>query len=117
MTGDRDVERIPDILQRIASLETDIKRSDALLKSSVDDIKATIRSEIHDLKSEQINDLKAGQKQLAERIDRQSERLSRLERTQDQWTTARGVVNWLIRLVIGIGGLALGIFSAKHVGS
>lgn len=110
------MERIPDMLQRMASLETDVKRLNELWKSSVDDIKATIRSEVSDLKTEQINDIKGNVNKLGERIDRQTERVSRLERTQTEWTTARNVVNWLIRLVIGIGGIAVGIVGSKHVG-
>ena len=117
MTTERDhAERIPNILQRLASVETKLQGMDTLWKSSVDDIKATIRSEVSDLKSEQINDIKISQKQIADRIDIQSNRLTRLERTQDQWSTAKGVVNWLIRLVIAIGGIAVGIVGAKHVG-
>jgi Flp pilus assembly protein TadB len=109
--------RIPHILERLASLETAVKHSDTMLKSSVDDIKATIRSEIFDLKSEQIADVKAALKQLGERVESQSLRLARLERAQDQWKTAGGVVNWLIRAAIGIGGILIGIFGYRHLGA
>jgi len=131
MTEPPMVERIPDILQRLASLETDIKRSDQLLKSSVDDIKATIKSEISDLKGEQIGDLKSANANLIERLDRQaermeriersaSERIERLERTQGEWKTGAGVAEWMIRfaiLLIGVIITGLGVFGYKHIGA
>ena len=109
MTEPPMVERIPDILQRLASLETAMKHSDEMLRSSVDDIKATIRSEVSDLKGEQIGDLRAAQQKLMERMDRVEQSLSR-------WVTGASVVDWLIRFAILVGGALAGIFGARHIG-
>jgi uncharacterized protein HemX len=110
-------ERIPNILERLASLETAVKHSDDMMKSSVDDIKATIRSEISDLKGEQIGDLRAANQKLFELVDRLTSRLDAIERTQAEWKTGASVANWMIRLAIGFGGAAAGILGYKHIGT
>ena len=114
------VERIPHILERLASLETAVRHSDEMMRTSVDDIKATIRSEISDLKGEQIGDLRAAHTKLLERIDRMAERIDKLERTQAEWRTGAGVAEWMIRfaiLLIGAIGAGLGLLGYKHIGA
>jgi len=114
------VERIPDILQRLASLEKGQEMSAKMLASSVDDIKATIKSEISDLKGEHIGDLRTAQAKLLERLDRQAERIQMIERTQSEWKTGASVVEWMIRfaLILGSGAIGvLGFFGYKHIGA
>jgi hypothetical protein len=113
------VERIPDILQRLASLEKGQEMSAKMLASSVDDIKATIKSEISDLKGEHIGDLRIAQAKLLERLDRQAERIQMIERTQGEWKTGAGVAEWMIRfaiLLVGAIGTAGAVFGYKHIG-
>lgn len=119
-------ERIPAIIERQEATERELRRLEEMVKSSVDDIKATIRSEIRDLKDEQIADLK-GQvkaaidrgdqqaKAMAERMERMAERLMKVERRQDQWSTGAGVVNWMIRLAIAVAGIVVGILGGQHI--
>lgn len=109
-------ERIPHILERLASLETAVKRSDDMMKSSVDDIKATIRSEISDLKGEQIGDLRAANQKLFDLHERLSNRVDTIERAQVEWKTSASVANWLIRFAMAVGGAAAGIFGYRHIG-
>ena len=119
-------ERIPAIMERQEATEREIRRLEEMVKSSVDDIKATIRSEIRDLKDEQIADLKAQVKAAVERgdqqakaaierVERMAERVMKVERRQDQWATSAGVVNWLIRASLAIGGLVVGILGGQHI--
>lgn len=102
------MERIPDILQRLAVLETAVERSERLLKSSVDDIKATVRSEISDLKSEQINDIR-------KLVDTDHMRLNEIERRQDRWEGGAGITGWLIKVIIGLAGIGAGYFGSGHI--
>lgn len=96
-------------------IEADLERMDDKWQRSVDDIKATIKSEVADLKSEQIADLKARIGTLDQRVDGQNVMLSDLRTNQERYDTARGVVNWLIKTVIGIGGVLAGAFGWEHI--
>lgn len=96
-------------------IEADVARMEDKWQRSVDDIKATIKSEVADLKSEQIADLKARISTLDQRVDGQNVMLSDLRTNQDRYDTARGVVGWLIKTVIGIGGVLAGAFGWEHL--
>lgn len=112
---EKGMERLPSIIARQEALEKDVERLENLVKSSVDDIKATIRSEVADLKSEQIGDLRKRVDDQSQRIEAQARSLGTLQRKQDQWDTARGLMNWLIRLAIALAGVIAGIFGAEHI--
>ena len=96
--------RVSDLMNRISEIEEDLRRLDDKWQKAVDDIKATIKAEISELKTEQIKDLKervaAGYKTLSEF----EARLRETEKRQDRWDTSAGVVHWLVK----IGFAALG---------
>lgn len=91
-------------------MEADLRRLDDKWQKSVDDIKATIRAEISDLKTEQIADLKSRLKDGYDTLNAFDKRLDAIEHTQAQWKTSAGVANWLIRFVIFVIGTLGGIF-------
>jgi chromosome segregation ATPase len=108
------MERLPQLVTDVELLKSGQQQLDKLLKSSIDDIKATIRSEVADLKSEQIGDLRRAFDGMASRIDRQSTRMDKMEREQDRWQTGKSIANWLIRTVLVIAGVLVGYFGATH---
>lgn len=122
------VERIPSILDRLDRLEKDMVDMRALLMSSVDDIKNTIKGEISELKTEQIRDLKDRMADGLRRLEgtqadflkykeEQAQEFRKLERAQDRWQTSAGVVNWLIKFafaVIGAGATIVGYETLGH---
>ena len=103
--------RVSDLYNRISEIEADLRRIDDKWQKSVDDIKATIKSEISELKTEQIKDLKeriaSGQKVLND-FD---QRLRETEKRQDRWDNSAGVVHWMIKIsfaAMGAIGTILG---------
>jgi len=108
-------ERIPDIMARLAMVESKVQGLDALWRSSVDDIKATIRSEISDLKSEQIADLRKRFEIEGVALEKMEIRLREVEGRQRDWDTGRRVVDWVTRFLIGAGALGAGYYSGKHL--
>jgi hypothetical protein len=110
------VGRVARIEARLDGLEVAFGQLSALWKTSVDDIKSTIRSEIADLKSEQIADLKRQVITLDQRLDGQNMLLSDVRTKQQGWEMSAGVVNWVIRALMGAAGLIAGYLGAKHAG-
>ncbi|WP_315731697.1 MULTISPECIES: hypothetical protein [unclassified Bradyrhizobium] len=108
-------ERIPDMLARLTSLEGHTERLERAWQSSVDDIKAIIRSEIRDLKDEQIADLKQTNRDLTDKLSAAFKRIDEVELRQAQWNTGASVINWMIRAGIGAVGLLAGLFGAQHI--
>lgn len=120
-------ERIPEILSRLTRQEADMVDLKKFVASSVDDIKNTVKSEVGDLKQEQIADLRQAIKdrdhqirgldarivQLGESFDR---RVREAENTIRDWNTGKSIFHWLVKAIIGAGGLLAGYFSAKHIG-
>ncbi len=110
MTG-----RVARIEARLEALDDKYDNMDKLLKSSVDDIKATIKAEVSDLKTEQINDLRRRVETMDQRMDGQNMMLSDVRTKQDRWDTGAGILNWLVRILIGIGGGVAGYLGARHL--
>jgi hypothetical protein len=111
MTG-----RVARIEARLESLEKQHEALNDMMKSSVDDIKATIRSEVSDLKSEQIADIKRQVLTMDQRLDGQNIMLGDVRSRQESWDTGASILNWLIRSLVAVGGLVMGYFGAKHIG-
>ena len=107
--------RVARIEARLEALEKQQEALNAMMKSSVDDIKATIRSEVSDLKSEQIADMKRQILTMDQRMDGQNVMLSDVRTKQDRWDTGASVLNWIVRILVGIGGIAAGYLGAKHI--
>lgn len=95
------------VLARLTLVERDMTRMEAFLKSSVDDIKATIKGEISDLKTEQIADIRR-------RIESLEKRMTDAEREQAEISGGKGALAWFIRIMIALGSLSLGFYSGKH---
>lgn len=110
------MERIPEMYARLERLERDMGDLQKVWRSSVDDIKAIIRSEIRELKSEQIADLRTSAKERDNKIEELEDMIRGLEKRQDRWDTSAGVVHWLIRTIFAVGGLGAGYLGAKHIG-
>jgi type III secretory pathway lipoprotein EscJ len=104
--------RIRDWMGRI---ESDLDRLDDKWQKSVDDIKAFIKSEIADLKNEQISDLRRELSLTNNRIDQQGLTLSDVKSKQERWDTSAGVVHWIIRLVFAIFGAVAGIMGWENI--
>lgn len=109
------VGRVARIEARLEGLEKTQEDLGNMLKSSVDDIKATIRSEVADLKSEQIADLKRQIITMDQRMDGQNIMLADVRTKQDRWDTGASVLNWIVRIIVGIGGAVAGYLGAKHL--
>ncbi len=109
------VGRVARIEARLEGLEARQEELTGMLKSSVDDIKATIRSEVADLKSEQIADMKRQIITMDQRMDGQNILLADVRTKQDRWDTGASVLNWIVRALIGIGGGVAGYLGAKHL--
>lgn len=101
---------------RIDAIAIEQKRLDRIFESTVDDIKALIKSEIADLKGEQISDLRGQINALGQQVAAQNLHISDLRSRQEKWDSGAGVVSWLIKTAIAGAGLAAGYFGAKHVG-
>lgn len=110
------VSRVARIEARLEGVEARQEELSKVFKSSVDDIKATIRSEVSDLKSEQIADLKRQIMTMDQRMDGQNVMLGDVRTKQDRWDTGASVLNWMVRIVIGIAGVWAGYVGAKHIG-
>lgn len=102
-------ERIPVMMERIERVEKDVQAMQQFLKSSVDDIKNTVKGEVADLKSETIADLK-------EKVKDMETRLHIAELDQAKWRTSAGVVNWMIRTAFGLIGAGAAIIGFETFG-
>jgi gas vesicle protein len=110
---------------RINRLEAEHADLERLWRSSVDDIKNTIKGEIAELKSEQIKDLRDVIKEHSERLNAHSDRFSHLKEQMDEeirkiefkvnrWETSVGVVHWIVRAIFAVIGLGAGFWGADH---
>jgi hypothetical protein len=109
------IGRIEGLTARVDALSGEIKRLENIWSSSVDDIKATIRSEVSDLKAEQIADLKRQINTMDQRMDGQNVMLADVRTKQDRWDTGASVLNWIVRVLVGVGGAVAGYLGAKHL--
>lgn len=107
--------RVIGISERLSAIEADMRRLDDKWQKSVDDIKATIRSEVSELKSEQIADLKTRLQDGYRTLEAQDKRLDAVEKAQDRFHASAGVVNWLIKVGIAIAGVFAGAFGWDHI--
>jgi chromosome segregation ATPase len=110
------MEHIVDLLSRLDRLERDYEDLNRLWKSSVDDIKAHIKAEIGDLKTEQIADLKQAIKDRDHIITEIEGRIRATEDAIRDWNTGRGIVNWMIRLLFSIIGAGAAVFGYEAFG-
>jgi len=117
MTG-----RVAQMLGRLEALEVDmasvnraLERLDDKWQKSVDDIKATIKSEIGELKGEQIADLKTRVNDGYRMLNEYNDRLRDYEKKVDAWDTGRSVVNYLIKAAIALISLFAGAFGWEHL--
>jgi hypothetical protein len=109
-------ERIPEILARLARVEKDLADMQALWRSSVDDIKATIKAELAELKAEQIADLREAIKSRDRQMETFAMRLRHAENTIGDWNAGRKILAWFVKVLIGVAGVLAGYFGAKHAG-
>lgn len=112
----RMVGRVARIEARLDAMEENQKNLDRVFRSSVDDIKSIIKAEVSDLKSEQITDLRREIATTQQRLDGQNILIADLRTRQEQWDTGRSVLNWLIKFLVGAGGLIAGYYGSKHLG-
>jgi hypothetical protein len=95
------------ILIRLTAVERDLTRMESLWRSSVDDIKATIKSEVSDLKSEQIAELR-------KRLEIIDNRLTVLEKDQAEISGGKTALAWFIRITIAIAAMLVGFLGGRH---
>jgi predicted nucleic acid-binding Zn-ribbon protein len=107
--------KIYGLMARMDALERNQERAEKTLLSSVDDIKHMIKAEISELKTEQINDLRAQVRACENRLDAQNLHISDIRTKQENWDSGAGVVGWLVKTAIGIGALIAGYLGAKHL--
>jgi chromosome segregation ATPase len=110
------LERIPELISRMERLERDSHDLQKLWRSSVDDLKSVIKSEIGDLKNEQIADLRDAIKHRDREMADYENRIRDIENSVRDWTAGRSLLGWLIKTLLGAGGLVAGYFGAKHIG-
>lgn len=109
-------QQLARLISDMERLKDDMERHERRWETTVDDIKAIIKSEIHDLKSEQITDLKQAIKDRDQQFAEMENRMRDVEGGVRDWNTGRGILSWLIKLGIGGGSLAAGYLGAKHLG-
>lgn len=115
--GDKSMtERIPVMFERLERLERDMHALEQFLRSSVDDIKNTVKGEVADLKTETIADLKEKLKEQAKQLADMELRLRVAETDQIKWKTSAGVVNWMIRTAFGLIGAGATILGYETFG-
>lgn len=109
--------RVSELYNRITDMEADLRRLDDKWQKSVDDIKATIRSEISELKSEQIKDMRDQIKDMNVKAEGRDVEIRHLQREISSWKAGASAVNWMIRFTIAavsaIGGV-LGYEAIRH---
>ena len=98
----------------IQRLESELKDLDRLWRSTTDDIKNKIESEVRELKDEPIKEIKEDMKDFDRRLLSGLERLEKVERKQERWETSAGTVHWIVRGVFGILGIVAGFLGADH---
>jgi hypothetical protein len=108
--------RIPEILNRLDRVEKDLTEMQRLWRASVDDIKATIKGELAQLKSEQIADLREAIKSRDKQMETLSIGLRHAEDIVRDLNVGRKILAWFVKVLIGVGGAVAGYFGAKHVG-
>lgn len=89
-----------EINYRLDRIEADMVELQRMFKSSVDDFKATLKSEISEIKSEQIHDLRETVKENRSIITNLDKRLREAENNLRDWTTGRSIFTWLLRSAI-----------------
>lgn len=109
------MDRIPEILGRLERLERDMSTMTDRWMSSVDDIKATIKAEVGELKAEQIADLRQAIKDRDRLMAEIENRVRDVENAQRDWNAGKTTLVWLIRFVIAAAGLIAGFIGAKHL--
>jgi len=109
------IGRVDAVEEAIEAMKRSIDRMEDKWEKSVDDIKATIRSEVHELKGEQIADLKTRVADGYRILDEYEVRLRNVENKQHSYDTAGGVVGWLIKTAIAILSLLAGAFGWEHL--
>lgn len=107
-------ERIAGMSERMDHLEDDIKDMKQFMKTSVDDIKDTVRSQISELKSEQLGDLKTRLNDGYRQLNEHDLRLRDVEKQQNAYAAAGGVLGWLVKTTIGVLGVLAGAFGWEH---
>lgn len=96
-------------------IETDLARLDDKWQRTADDFKDTLRSEIAEIKTEPIAELKRRLDEGYLRLERFDERLRQVENKIRDLDAGRSVVGWIIKTAVGIGGLVAGYLGAKHL--
>lgn len=103
------------MLERLRQLEENQREFKKTFYSSVDDLKSIIRSEVSDLKQEQIGDLRESVRQLSEMMRMYEQRIRELEHSNDRMTAGAGLLGWVARISIAIGSLIVGYFGGRHL--
>jgi FtsZ-binding cell division protein ZapB len=89
-------------------LKADVARLEKLFVSSIDDIKTLIRSEIQELKEEQIKELKQTCKDM-------ELRLRDMEQSHENWMKGAGMVGWAIKTAIALASAIGGAVGWEHL--
>lgn len=109
------VEQIPALIVRITALENDMKDLERLWRSSVDDIKNTIKGEVSELKAEPISDLRNRVSEGYKTLKEYDERLREVENSVRDWNTGRSVVKYLVHGAVAVGSAAAGILGYEGI--
>jgi len=109
------MERIDGLAARIENVERAIPEMTRLWNKTVDDIRAIIRSEIADLKTEQIADLRKNVEKRDFQMEALEARVRANEVTIHEWVASSRVLNWLLKSVIAIGALLAGYLGGRHL--
>lgn len=105
-----------DVLRRLDKVEAEVESLERLWRSSVDDIKNTIKGEVRDLKTEQIAEIRKRQDDETGVLREYDKRLRDVENAVRDWNTGRGVVNWMIRTAFAIIGAGAAILGYETLG-
>jgi len=109
---------IPDnnLREWMGKVERDLDKLETKWTSSVDDIKNTIKSEIADLKAEQIADLRQAIRDREKQVNAVEVRLREVEEGLNGFIAGSGLLTHILRMAIGIAGVIAGYLGAKHLG-